>query len=170
MAQGSPGTVTPQAGRLEAIWIKRAHRGPMDPVAEATLLAGSGIVGNADAGGRRQVTLMARERWAEVVRRVGAPLPEQTRRANLIVSGLELADSGERVLRIGGCRLRIGGETRPCGRMDDAHPGLRAALLPDWGGGAYGEVLDDGTITVGDEVRWLDTPSPSTTSHQASDI
>lgn len=146
----------PPAGRLEAIWIKRAHRGPMEPVAAATLLAGTGIVGNADAGGRRQVTLIARERWAEVVRHLGTSLPADTRRANLLVSGLEMADSGERVLQIGVCRIRIRGETRPCGRMDEAHPGLRAALEPGWGGGAYGEVLDDGTIAVGDEIRWLD--------------
>ena len=31
------------------------------------------------------------------------------------------------------------------GALDEAHPGLRAAMEPDWGGGAYGEVLDDGT-------------------------
>jgi hypothetical protein len=38
--------------------------------------------------------------------------------------------------------------------MDEACPGLRAALRPDWGGGAFGEALDDGRIAVGDLVRW----------------
>jgi len=152
----------PPIGRLEAIWIKRAHRGPMDPVAAATVVTGTGIVGNADAGGRRQVTLIARERWSAVLRRLGTSLPGETRRANLLVSGIELADHRGRLLRIGACRIRIRGETRPCGRMDEAYPGLRAALEPDWGGGAYGEVLDDGTLSVGDEVHWLDDPvSPS---------
>ncbi|MBE0593274.1 MAG: MOSC domain-containing protein [Gemmatimonadales bacterium] len=145
-------------GTLEAIWIKRAHRGPMDPVATATLVAGSGIAGNADAGGRRQITLIARERWSAVLQRLGTSLPEHTRRANLLVSGIELADSGDRVLLIGACRVHIRGETRPCGRMDEAYRGLRAAMEPDWGGGAYGEVLDDGTIAVGDTVRWHLSP------------
>jgi MOSC domain-containing protein YiiM len=146
-------------GRLETIWIKRAHRGPMDPVTTATLATGIGIVGNADVGGRRQVTLIARERWAAVLRHLGTSLPDHTRRANLLVSGLDLAGSRDRVLRIGACCIRIRGETRPCRRMDEAHPGLRAAMEPAWGGGAYGDVLDDGTIAVGDEVRWLDADS-----------
>ncbi len=29
-------------------------------------------------------------------------------------------------------------------------------MVPDWGGGAYGEVLDDAEIQVGDTVAWLD--------------
>ena len=38
---------TMPTGTLEAIWIKRAKRGPMDPTRQATLQAGYGIVGNA---------------------------------------------------------------------------------------------------------------------------
>lgn len=58
------------------------------------------------------------------------------------------------MLRVGACRLRIGGETRPCERMDEALDGLRAALAVDWGGGVFAEVLDSGEIRVGDDVAW----------------
>ena len=44
--------------KLEAIWIKRVRRGKMDPVLTAELIAGKGIVGNANQGGRRQVTII----------------------------------------------------------------------------------------------------------------
>ena len=53
-------------------------------------------------------------------------------------------------------RLAIGGETTPCERMDEAFPGLRAAMRPDWGGGVFAQVLDDGLIAVGDDVHWDD--------------
>ena len=38
--------------------------------------------------------------------------------------------------------------------MDDAVPGVRTALSVPWGGGAFGEVLDDGAIAIGDGVDW----------------
>ena len=71
-----------------------------------------------------------------------------------MVSGIALAETRERVLRVGACRLRVGGETRPCERMDEALPGLRGAMRRNWGGGVFAEVLDDGEIAVGDEVEW----------------
>jgi len=141
-------------GRLEAIWIKRAHRGPMDAVPEATLVAGRGLAGNADQGRRRQVTLIEREVWERLMRRLGGQLPPSARRANLMVSGCGLAETRGRVLWLGGCRVRIEGETRPCERMDEALDGLRVAMQPEWGGGVFAEVLDDGTIAVGEPVRW----------------
>jgi MOSC domain-containing protein YiiM len=142
--------------RLEQIWLKRMKRGPMDPVHEATLVAGRGLVGNANQGGSRQVTIISAERWREMMAMLGVTLDPSARRANLLVSGLELAGTRGRVLRVGGCRLQVNGETRPCERMDDACQGLRAIMAERWGGGVYAEVLDDGMIGIGDELAWED--------------
>src|SRR3954471_20642991 len=102
----------------------------MDATPSARLLEGRGIAGNADQGGKRQVTLIEREVWEGLMRRLGGALSPSARRANLLVSGLETSSPGVpalfrargRMLAIrsaaGECRLRILGETKPCERMD----------------------------------------------------
>ena len=147
-------------GRLEAIWIKRAHRGPMDRVERAEVRAGRGLVGSADQGGRRQVTIIDSRAWDAAIATVGVPVDAAARRANLLVSGVSLAGTRGRTLRIGACTFRVNGETRPCERMDEAQAGLQAALDPDWRGGAYAQVLVDGEIAAGDPVEWLPSQTP----------
>ena len=145
---------TENAGRLDAIWLKRVRRGPMDAVPRAALVAGRGLVGNANQGGRRQVTLIEREAWHSGMSAVDGDLDPSRRRANLMVSGVALARTRCRVLRSGNVRLRVLGETKPCERMDEALPGLKQVMYGDWRGGAFAEVLDDGEIAVGDDVVW----------------
>ncbi|HZF09484.1 MAG TPA: MOSC domain-containing protein [Thermoanaerobaculia bacterium] len=149
----------PPPGRLRAIFVKRAKRGPMDRAERAALVAGRGIVGNADQGRRRQVTILEAERWAEATAELGSSLDPAARRANLLIADLRLAGTRGRILAIGPCRLRILGETRPCERMDEALPGLRRAMDPDWRGGAFAEVLEGGEIAVGDPVAWVASPA-----------
>lgn len=141
---------------VEAIWIKRAKRGKMDPVLAAELVAGKGLVGNANQGGRRQVTIIEQEVWAGRTSQVDSQADPSMRRANIMISGLPLVKSRGKTLRIGECILEIAGETRPCERMEEAAPGLREALKADWGGGAFAMVVKGGTINVGDEIEFFD--------------
>ncbi len=143
------------SGTVKTIWKKRAHRGPMDEVKRAELNAGKGILGSADQGGKRQVTLITEERWVELESELNTNLAPEVRRANLLISGISLAGTRGRILQIGSCQLRVAGETRPCERMDEAFPGLREAMKSDWGGGAFAEVIVGGEINKGDSVEWL---------------
>ena len=143
-------------GRVERIWIKPAHLGPMEAVPFVEAERNRGLAGNANRGGRRQVTLLARESWQRTAARAGLPLDPVIRRANILLSGVVLEESGGRVLRLGECRIRILGETRPCARMDEAHPGLRRILEEPWAGGAYGQVLRGGRIAIGMEAAFAD--------------
>jgi MOSC domain-containing protein YiiM len=141
-------------GRLEAIWIKRAHRAPMKEVTEAALQPGKGIEGDVNTSRRRQVTLIEREIWDTLMQQLGADVSPAGRRANFMISGVKLAGTRGKILKVGGVRLAIGGETTPCERMDEYLPGLRDAMKPNWGGGAFAQVLDDGVVTVGDAVEF----------------
>jgi len=143
------------AGTLAAIWVKRNRRGPMDAAFAGELVAGRGLVGNADQGRRRQVTLIEEEVWAAMMRELGADAPTAGRRANLVLRGLPLVGSRGRELALGACRLRILGETKPCERMDEVVPGLRRLMFPDWRGGAFAEVMTGGPIHVGDRAEWV---------------
>ena len=129
----------------------------MDAVREIRVSADAGIVGGVDRSRRRQITLIEHEVWDRLMRDLGGSADPSARRANLMLTGIRLPHTRGRVLRIGEARLMIGGELTPCERMEEALPGLQAAMRPDWNGGVFAQVLGDAVIRVGDTVEW-ETP------------
>jgi MOSC domain-containing protein YiiM len=145
-------------GEIVAIWLKRFKGGPMDGVPNGVAVEGRGLVGNANQGGKRQVTIIDESRWREAQQEIGVAIDPSARRANVMVRGVELDDSRGRFLRLGECVIRIYNETRPCEQMDEAHEGLRAALGSRLRGGVYGEVVGGGLLAVGDAATWESGP------------
>ena len=139
--------------RLLGIAVKRRRKGPLSLHEEAMLNIHSGLVGDClGKPGPRQVTLMSLTDWQAACDELGVVLPWLTRRANLLVDMLPLyQSSGSRII-LGEAVLEVTGETDPCERMEQAHPGLFQALLPQWRGGVTCRVIANGVIRVGTEV------------------
>lgn len=141
-------------GELVAIARKGQSRAPMEVMGSVLVTQVEGIAG--DHCGRRpknrQVTVMSADVWDVVCAELGAEIAWTTRRANLLVRGVELPKRAGVKLSIGGLKLEVGMETAPCERMDEQHQGLTAALQPDWRGGVACRVLNDAEIRIGDPV------------------
>lgn len=137
--------------RIAGIAVKTAHRQPLEEVAEADV-QDSGIVGNVAQSDHRRVTLLSREQWEQVQTELSMDLPWTTRRANILVEGMDLGATMGKTLSIGEVELRIEGETHPCGLMDEYCLGLKTALVPDCRGGVHARVISTGKIAVGDTV------------------
>ena len=142
-------------GTLQGIAIREASRAPMQEQQQVEVTTTHGIVQDYRGTGLRQVTLLDVGQWQEVLDALGIDLPWHTRRANLLIAGIDLPATVGRRLQIGSCRFAIGGETTPCERMDELHPGLRHVLRPHLRGGVWGKVLQGGSLRVGDSVQVL---------------
>jgi len=138
-------------GTIVAIWIKPASRVPMKPVDEAELVAGRGLIGNADQGGWRQVTIIDEKAWRDAEAELGKEVDPSHRRANVMVRGIDLENSRGKKLRLGGCVIEIRGENPPCRLMAE----MQKPLKPHWRAGVFGSIVDGGTIRVGDPATYL---------------
>ena len=130
----------------------------METLTRATVTREGGIVGDYRGAmkGRpykRQVTLIERGDWDAALAEVGHMIGWEERRANLLVEDLDLPQVKGARLRIGDVVLEVTRETDPCERMEALAEGLRAALTPDWRGGACAMVVEGGEIAVGDAIR-----------------
>ena len=139
-------------GTIAGIAVRTAKMGPMQELASARAEIGAGINGDLPVSAKRGITFLSEEQWADTLRDLGVALPWHTRRANVLVRGLRLADLVGRTIHLGTVEVRIHKETKPCDNMDKLYAGLQKALVPDMRGGVYGEVLIAGQFAVGDSV------------------
>jgi len=133
------------------LWPTKGCPKPL-AVARAEAVPGTGLQGDQKRGQQRQVTLLAAEAWEAATAELGVAAPPAARRANVVIRGLDLADTLGRQLRVGPVLIQVHGETDPCELMDRIAPGLKVALTPDRRAGVFGAVIEGGAIAVGDPV------------------
>lgn len=140
---------------LKSIAIKTNPRVTMQQQDGAEITIEKGITGDFRGSQTdRQITILSESAWQKACDSVNADLPWITRRANLLIDGVEFSaeDIGKTVL-IGEAALKITQETKPCSLMDQLHQGLRNALTPEWRGGVCCKVVKAGLIQVGDRIE-----------------
>ena len=151
------------SGRLAGVARHDRPRGPIETISEVAVTTREGVHGDyrgamkPEGPRKRQVSLITAEGWAAALSDLklepGA-IEWWRRRANLLVEGLPLPRREGARIHIGGTLVvEVAQECDPCSRMEEIHPGLKAALTPDWRGGVLGRVLVDGAIRVGDAIR-----------------
>lgn len=151
-----PHTNHTASGLLRAIATRPAKRVPMRVHDVAEIDRHAGLHG--DFGrkpGKAQVTVLSEEAWQAACGEVGVALAWTLRRANLLVTGIPVQPVAGARITIGAVVLEVTGETDPCRRMEEAHPGLQQALTPEARGGVRCRVLTGGRIRVGDSVAWM---------------
>lgn len=141
--------------KVAGLALKPAKGLPLE-LLDSVEVTTQGIVDNIEQPTHRRVTLISKEQWEETVAELGCDLPWQTRRANILVEGLDLGELIGRRVQVGGVTLLINGETEPCTLMNTYYDGLMQALRPDCRGGVYGSVEEEGKIAIGDTVSVVD--------------
>ena len=141
-------------GEVIGIATRDEKRGPMVVYASAKVSFEKGI-GDDSRGliqGDRQVTIMTEEGWEAACAEMGRIIHWTTRRANILVAGVDLENTTGDLLKIGDFMLEITGELTPSSRMDEQMEGLTKALTPNWRGGVTCKILSEGHVHEKDTV------------------
>ena len=144
-------------GRLIGIARREKKRAPMETLDSAEISTDTGVAEDfRGKPGKRQVTLLSAEAWQEACNELGQDVAWTTRRSNLLVEDLDLPQAAGQLIAIGDVRLKTTMEVDPCFRMDEQVDGLKKALQPDWRGGVGCEVVQGGTVSIGDVVELIE--------------
>ena len=145
-------------GTLAGIARHARPRGPMEELETVTVTVESGLDGDFRGAvkpggrGRRQVSLIEAGDWAAAMADLDARSAGRNG-AQICWSTVSICRSRRALGCVSGrCCSRSRSECDPCSRMEEVAPGLKAALTPDWRGGALAKVIEGGTITIGDMI------------------
>ena len=139
-------------GLIQWIGVRPARREPMTTL-QTVALTENGLAGDRrQSPGKRAVSLLQ----AEHLPVINALAPEGAEpsdlRRNLLISGINLLSLRKVEFRIGGAILRGTGICAPCSRMEETlGPGGYNAVRGH--GGITAEVVQPGTISIGDAVQ-----------------
>jgi MOSC domain-containing protein YiiM len=149
-------------GSVLSIHVARSAAGRMESLAEVRAVPGKGLEGDRyflgegsfskTPGTGREVTLVASEMIDLLEREHGIRLPAGDTRRNLVTRGVSLNDLVDKVFRVGTVRMKGVRLAEPCNHLERlTEPGVAKGLVHR--AGLRAELLDEGVLRVGDEIR-----------------
>lgn len=148
-------------GRVTDIFIADAGSQPMEPVREIEAVAGKGLRGDRYFKGNGyyspydvcQVTLIAGEAIVDINRTLDLDLTAGEHRRNIVTDGIDVHELLEHRFRIGEAVFEGTRPRPPCAHVEQLNEqdGVARALR-DGRGGVCADVIESGTIRVGDPV------------------
>jgi MOSC domain-containing protein YiiM len=136
-------------GRVEAIRIAPEHEQLPEPV-DSVDVTGEGVPGDRYFG-RGDITLVETEALDAFTEETGIPLTHAEIRRQVLTTGVRLNDLLNKRFRVGGVEA-VGAEwCEPCNHIESlTHPGVLKGMVHR--AGLRAEIVQAGTISVGDEV------------------
>jgi MOSC domain-containing protein YiiM len=148
-------------GRLVGIYVAARASELPDALGRVRAIAARGLEGDryaagigtfSDRPGRRDVTLIESEALQAYERESGKKLSAAEARRNLLTAGVRLNELVGREFQVGPVQLRGLRLSEPCTHLARlTQPETLLGLVHR--AGLVAEVLSDGTLTVGDQIR-----------------
>ena len=146
-----------QPGEVLSVSIRpKRKEAPVD-MEWVLAIEGEGLNGDhyASSGGKRQVTLIAREHIEAVASMLGkAEIDPMDLRRNIVVQGINLLALKDKQFKIGEAILEYSGDCHPCSRMEEnLGPGGYNAMRGH--GGITARIMNSGKIKPGDKISYI---------------